>query len=1032
MAIVDTVWGRLTRFNPPHSPADRKPRFFTVLGAIRALRWLVLAGVLAGIAWLAVWEMRTSRIEAWLFARLDRTMTFATEPGPSPAIEFPKTGPYDARYGYSELPDFITALEARRYRIDSQARWSPGLLRFVNLGAYPIYREKDQAGLRIYDRTGNEIYAAWFPRWAYQNFHSIPHLAVKTLTFIEDRYLFDANEPDRNPAIEWKRFAQAAGGRVLGFVFPNMRDGGGSTLATQIEKFRHSYHGLTLGVGAKMRQMLTATARAYMDGPNTLKQRERILTRYMDSTPLASMPGYGEVIGIPEALWVWFGTDYTKAAKTLDRTPRTPAELAHKGVIYRQLLSLVLSERRPTYYLVQDRGALAALTDASLKMLSDAGIISPSLRDAALAAELHFRTEPPPVSAASSAREKASQDVRNKLVSLLNLPDLYALDRVDMSAETSIDTAAQNRVLAVMQKLGDEDFLEQNGMVGRQLLGGGDPSKVTWSFVLYERGADRDYVRIRADSLNTPFDLNSGAKLQLGSTAKLRTLVTYLDIISVIHDRFARLSRDQLLYVADHASDALTRWGAQYLARNGDEGLQPMLDAAMQRTYSAAPGSFFTDGGTQSFGNFSRWENNATPTVEVAFQHSINLAFVRLLKDVVDYYIAASGVKVDELLGNPDDPNRQRYLQRFVDADSKKFLYRFYKDYGALSGGQALDELADRTDPSPKKLATIYLSVHPHARIAHFQAFLMKHLPGTVITKDELWELYLGYSPQKFDLNDRAYIAGVHPLELWLIQYLQDHPKPSWAEVFKDSAKVRQQSYAWLLNGSLHKQDVRIRILLEQDAFDGIWQNWHAVGYPVAHLVPSLGTVVGASGDRPDALATLMSIIMHDGVRVPAVTIKHLHFAVGTPYETNMSPAAKPERVMPAAVAQTVRNALGAVVADGTASRLRGTYVEADGTPLPVGGKTGTGDNRFDTFARGGAVTASRVVDRTAAFVFFLGDRFYGTITAYVPGKDAADFDFSSALTVQFLKVLKPELQPLLSTATASAATAAAPVKSRS
>jgi len=42
--------------------------------------------------------------------------------------------------------------------------------------------------------------------------------------------------------------------------------------------------------------------------------------------------------------------------------------------------------------------------------------------------------------------------------------------------------------------------------------------------MLYERGAERNYLRIHADSLNSPFDINSGAKLILGSTAKLRTL----------------------------------------------------------------------------------------------------------------------------------------------------------------------------------------------------------------------------------------------------------------------------------------------------------------------------------------------------------------------------------------------------------------------------------------------------------------------------------------------------------------------------
>ena len=58
----------------------------------------------------------------------------------------------------------------------------------------------------------------------------------------------------------------------------------------------------------------------------------------------------------------------------------------------------------------------------------------------------------------------------------------------------------------------------------------------------------------------------------------------------------------------------------------------------------------------------------------------------------------------------------------------------------------------------------------------------------------------------------------------------------------------------------------------------------------------------------------------------------------------------------------------------------------------------------------------SRVVDRTATFVFFLGDRFFGTITAYVPGAVAANYHFTSALVVQLLKALAPQLQPLLGT----------------
>jgi hypothetical protein len=42
------------------------------------------------------------------------------------------------------------------------------------------------------------------------------------------------------------------------------------------------------------------------------------------------------------------------------------------------------------------------------------------------------------------------------------------------------------------------------------------------------------------------------------------------------------------------------------------------------------------------------------------------------------------------------------------------------------------------------------------------------------------------------------------------------------------------------------------------------------------------------------------------------------------------------------------------------------------------------------SIAAGGRLISQRVVDRTAIFVFFLGDRFFGTITAYVPGSVAA------------------------------------------
>ena len=184
-----------------------------LLRGIGVLRWMVVLAILALIGWGVAFEMRTSYLEAWIFTRLDRGMSFAAQPGPSEAIRFPKYGPYDERLGYIALPKFTAALEQRHFTVERQARWSKGLDRFVGFGAFPIYAEKDRAGLRIFDRNGDEIYGTRFPLNAFRDYASIPPLVVNSLLFIEDRYLFDNRYPEHNAAIEWNRFALAVFGR---------------------------------------------------------------------------------------------------------------------------------------------------------------------------------------------------------------------------------------------------------------------------------------------------------------------------------------------------------------------------------------------------------------------------------------------------------------------------------------------------------------------------------------------------------------------------------------------------------------------------------------------------------------------------------------------------------------------------------------------------------------------------------------------------------------------------------------------------
>jgi len=107
-------------------------------------------------------------------------------------------------------------------------------------------------------------------------------------------------------------------------------------------------------------------------------------------------------------------------------------------------------------------------------------------------------------------------------------------------------------------------------------------------------------------------------------------------------------------------------------------------------------------------------------------------------------------------------------------------------------------------------------------------------------------------------------------------------------------------------------------------------------------------------------------------------------------------------------IAGTVRKAMAEVVEQGSARRLNGVFKLSDGKVVTVGGKTGSGDNRFETFNRAGGVITSRATNRTATFVFYIGERYFGVITAYVQGREADNYHFTSSLPVTLLKLLAP------------------------
>ncbi|HLD65883.1 MAG TPA: biosynthetic peptidoglycan transglycosylase, partial [Pseudomonas sp.] len=317
----------------------------------RRRTWLLLVLLLVTLAFALSHETRTSQLQAWALSRYAESLVYRLQPGPSDALFFPEAGPFDKRLGYAYLPQMLERLQARDYVIQQQVRFSPALRAYSRKGFFVPYPEKIQSGLLISDCRGTPLYQFHYPQHLYTRFDDIPPLVVDSLLFIENRNLLEPGEPQANPAVDWPRFAKAALSQLGKAVGRREQSAGGSTLATQLEKYRHAPDGLTLSAADKLRQMLSASVRAYQAGPETLDTRQRIVRDYLNSVPLSAVPGHGEVHGLAEGLRVWFGADFTQVNLLLDPSRSPQASAAERGLALRQVLSLMIAQRRPTYYL---------------------------------------------------------------------------------------------------------------------------------------------------------------------------------------------------------------------------------------------------------------------------------------------------------------------------------------------------------------------------------------------------------------------------------------------------------------------------------------------------------------------------------------------------------------------------------------------------------------------------------------------------------------------------------------------------------
>ena len=294
---------------------------------------------------------------------------------------------------------------------------------------------------------------------------------------------------------------------------------GGSTLATQIEKLRHSPGGRTSSPLDKLRQVTAASLKAYRSGPDTRAYRRDIVVDYLNSMPLAALPDRGEVRGLGEGLQAWFGLDFADVQRSLLDRGDLGAEGRRVQGCARPALRRARADATPGAGSRRARAAAQRLHTAARR----GGCAEPRARGTRgdrhrCDSGHHSRADGPD----PRAEQKAVAAVRTELLDLLSMPGLYDLDRLDVEVDSTIDVPLQSAVRRLLTDLRDPAFIAQPRAHGQAPLVAGKSGRRHLHGPALRGDASRQTccacTPIRSISPSTS---TLGMKMGLGSTAKL-------------------------------------------------------------------------------------------------------------------------------------------------------------------------------------------------------------------------------------------------------------------------------------------------------------------------------------------------------------------------------------------------------------------------------------------------------------------------------------------------------------------------------
>ena len=278
-------------------------------------------------------------------------------------------------------PEFTKLLTDQNFVVTEQARMSPELL---TLPLPPIFQEKDRAGLDLYDDKHQLLYTARsVAQRVYANFDAGAKIVAGRYAALHRRPRTARNRTSQK-ATRPSTGSPARPRRVRpGLCMPINPSPGAPErqhAGDADRKISPLPGGRTASAHEKLQQMQSASIRAYLRGEDTTSVRRQTVVAYLNTVPLTAKAGYGEINGIGDGLWAWYGRDFDDVQHALSQRMKgigQSEQLQKLALAYKENLADDRAKRCSAFdFLREGAPALMQMTNNHLRLLAPVGIIS--------------------------------------------------------------------------------------------------------------------------------------------------------------------------------------------------------------------------------------------------------------------------------------------------------------------------------------------------------------------------------------------------------------------------------------------------------------------------------------------------------------------------------------------------------------------------------------------------------------------------------------------------------------------------------